>query len=88
MSIDEQIKRELECVNDLIYFIEKDANAGRYELAHSFIEPLERSIRELGKLEHLKKMEENLRKLLKSNGVQIHHVVHITAKKITTRQSG
>ena len=81
MTIDEQIKRELECVNDLIYFIEKDANAGRYEQAHSFIEPLERSVRELGKLKHLKKMEENLKKLLKANGVQIHHIVHVMQTK-------
>ena len=81
MTIDEQIQIEVKCVNYLIHLIEKNASAGRYEQAHRHVESLERSIRELGKLEHLKKMEENLRKLLKSNGVQIHHVVHITAKK-------
>ena len=81
MTLDEQIQIEVKCVNYLTHLIEKNANAGKYEQAHRHVESLERSIRELGRLEHLKKMEENLKKLLKANGVQIHHILHVMQTK-------
>jgi len=77
MKTEERIERELICVDYLFKRVDAALDNGDYKEALGYVDSIRYSIDELIKLDERKKNEEHFINLLKRNGVQIHHVLHV-----------